>query len=249
MNQPSFVESLLNNQETVVNELAGDPEENQARFNVYRNNVFSSLIDALADIFSVSRQLVGDDFFRAMARVYIADNPPQSPILNRYGDAFPEFISTFVPAKNVPYLSELANLERNLLSLTHCPEYPTLSLDQARERLSCIQDPARLTLALPKTAHICRYNFAVGSIWWAHQPKSLFQLASTEIEMPENVLFVKAHLYGQCFVLSEDEAFFLNALMSGKRFEESIPDSEKFDLGASLAKFMEWQIFEVIHES
>ncbi|ADZ89492.1 DNA-binding domain-containing protein [Marinomonas mediterranea] len=248
MNQSDFVISLLNNHDTALSGLAGSTEENKARFNVYRNNVFSSLIDALGDIFSVSKQLVGEDFFRAMARVYIADNPPQSPILSQYGDRFPEFIEAFEPAKSVSYLAELAYVERNLLTLTHSAESPTLTLDEARHRLSQIQDPAKLVLVLPKTTFLCQYRYAVGSIWWAHQPKSLFKLASIDIEMPEYVLFAKAHLYGQCFVLNADEAYFLNALIEGKGFEDAIPNSESFDLGGSLAKFMEWQLFEAIDE-
>ena len=41
-----------------------------ARLAVYRNNVVSSLIDALADTFPVVQQLVGEEFFRAMAGVF-----------------------------------------------------------------------------------------------------------------------------------------------------------------------------------
>ena len=40
------------------------------RLAVYRNNVVSSLIDALADTFPVVQRLVGTEFFRAMAGVF-----------------------------------------------------------------------------------------------------------------------------------------------------------------------------------
>ena len=42
-----------------------------ARFAVHRNNVVVSLIDALADGFPVTQELVGEAFFRAMARVHV----------------------------------------------------------------------------------------------------------------------------------------------------------------------------------
>ena len=35
------------------------------RFAVYRNNVMASLVDALADTFVVTQELVGPEFFRA----------------------------------------------------------------------------------------------------------------------------------------------------------------------------------------
>ena len=38
------------------------------RLAVHRNNVVVSLVDALADTFPVTQQLVGEDFFRTMAR-------------------------------------------------------------------------------------------------------------------------------------------------------------------------------------
>ena len=41
------------------------------RFGVYRNNVTVSLIDAVADTFPVVQQLVGADFFRAMAGAFV----------------------------------------------------------------------------------------------------------------------------------------------------------------------------------
>jgi hypothetical protein len=40
-------------------------------FAVYQNNVYASLIDALASRFPVTARLVGEEFFQAMARIYI----------------------------------------------------------------------------------------------------------------------------------------------------------------------------------
>jgi len=51
------------------------------RFGVYRNNVFVSLVEALATRFPVCLELVGDDFFRAMARTFVELSPPRSPLL------------------------------------------------------------------------------------------------------------------------------------------------------------------------
>src|SRR5262245_42691844 len=58
------------------------------RFAVYRNNRSAGLIAALAARFPVVQRLVGDEFFREMARQYIAHDPPRSPILMEYGETF-----------------------------------------------------------------------------------------------------------------------------------------------------------------
>ena len=48
------------------------------RFGVYRNNVYAGLIDVLAGRFPVVARLVGEEFFRAMARDYVEHEPPSS---------------------------------------------------------------------------------------------------------------------------------------------------------------------------
>jgi hypothetical protein len=78
---------------------------------VYRNNVIIGLIDALAQRFPVVCRLVGQEFFRAMARVYVMAQPPSSPLMMLYGATFPDFIDTFAPAGALPYLSDVARLE------------------------------------------------------------------------------------------------------------------------------------------
>jgi Putative DNA-binding domain len=83
----------------------------ERRFRVYRNNVFVSLIDALEQRFPVCLRLVGREFFRASARLFIRRSPPTSPVLAEYGDAFPAFIEGYEPARDVAYLADVARLE------------------------------------------------------------------------------------------------------------------------------------------
>jgi len=70
----------------------------EQRFAVYRNNVAIGLIEALEARFPVVRRLVGEEFFTAMARVFVQAHPPRSPLLMIYGDSFPQFIAGFGPA-------------------------------------------------------------------------------------------------------------------------------------------------------
>ncbi|MFB3390387.1 DNA-binding domain-containing protein, partial [Flavobacterium sp. LAR06] len=101
--QEAFASALLSADETcppgVFSRNGADPA---SRFAVYRNNVHSSLINALADSYPVTRQLVGDHFFRAMAGVYIQVYPPISPLLHDYGSDLADFIQGFAPAAEVP---------------------------------------------------------------------------------------------------------------------------------------------------
>ena len=62
--------------------IAWNDSDPALRFGVYRNNAAVSLTEALAGGFPVTRALVGDAFFEAMARCFVAEHLPRSPIRN-----------------------------------------------------------------------------------------------------------------------------------------------------------------------
>src|SRR3954469_19117817 len=72
------------------------------RYDVYRNNVTVSLIDALAAIYPAVQRITGIEFFRAMARLHVRSTPPASPLLFEYGREFPAFIERYVYAQSLP---------------------------------------------------------------------------------------------------------------------------------------------------
>src|SRR6516165_11874225 len=83
--QRGFASALLDPELPVPTGLVGpDGEPDPKRFAVYRNNVVVSLIEALEDAFPAVRRIVGADFFRAMARAHVMEEPPCSPILLDY---------------------------------------------------------------------------------------------------------------------------------------------------------------------
>lgn len=81
------------------------------RFAVYRNNRIAGLVENLEAAFPAVRRLVGEAFFAATAKAYVAQHPPRSPVLLLYGESFGDFLDTFPPAAGVPYLGDVARLE------------------------------------------------------------------------------------------------------------------------------------------
>lgn len=81
------------------------------RFDVYRNNVHSSLIDALLAAFPVTAQLVSEASLRALARDFLRTHLPQQAALQEYGAALPAFIRGYAPAASLPWLADIAALE------------------------------------------------------------------------------------------------------------------------------------------
>lgn len=107
-----FSKALLDAQSVTPRDLIGRGGEiPQKRFSVYRNNVVVSLVEAIAATYPGVAALTGDEFFKAMARVYCLENPPKTAVLIDYGAGFPDFIEDFEPAQSLPYLADVARIE------------------------------------------------------------------------------------------------------------------------------------------
>ncbi len=113
MSLSDFAPALLNIKNPVPDDLI-DPKGRPAgrRFDVYRNNVVHSLSEALASAYPVVQKLVGEDFFKAMANVFVRQFPPTTPLMFQFAPEFPVFLETFPPVGHLPYLPDIARLER-----------------------------------------------------------------------------------------------------------------------------------------
>ena len=99
----------------------------ERRLDVYRNNVMHGLITALADAFPVVKRLVGEVFFAAMAREFIASALPVRPTLVGFGSDLPEFLDRFEPVRALVYLGDVARLEALWLEAYHSPDASPLN--------------------------------------------------------------------------------------------------------------------------
>ena len=118
--QTQFRQAVLDPRAAIPEGLTG-PAQRPAgrRFSVYRNNVAVSLAEALETAFPAVRKITGDEFFRAMAGVYLRAHPPASPILSQYGAEMPAFLTTSPPVKHLAYLPDVARLELALRAAYH----------------------------------------------------------------------------------------------------------------------------------
>src|SRR5262249_3240444 len=118
--QRDFAEALLNAGGITPPGLVGpDGIASSRRFAVYRNNVVTSLIGTLKDNYRAVHRIVGSEFFGAMAAQFVTANLPQSPIMLDYGAGFAEFIARFEPAATLPYLPDVARIERAWIEAYH----------------------------------------------------------------------------------------------------------------------------------
>lgn len=211
-----------------------DPE---TRFAVHRNNVASSLIDALAETFPVVQALVGTEFFRAMAKVFVLAAPPRSRVLAVYGEAFPDFVQTFEPARTVPYLADVARLEMARVRAFHAADCTPLTAAEIAAATSAPEDLPRLQVTLHPSLAVVRSDFAVVSLWAAHQ--DLGDIARVDPYDPEGALVVRNGLEVEVVRLAPGGAAFVLALAAGDELAGAVAraqaDAPAFDLPATLA--------------
>jgi hypothetical protein len=123
-----FSAGLLDPEQAAPDGVAG-PNGKKAtkRYNIYRNNVTVSLIEALGSIYPAVQRITGAEFFRAMARFYVRANPPCSPLLFEYGSDFPDFVARYQYAQSLPWLADVARIERAWLDCYHAADAEALS--------------------------------------------------------------------------------------------------------------------------
>jgi len=236
--QAAFAAALLDAQRPCpAGLLAWNGSDPAKRFAVYRNNVVSSLIDALADTFPVTRELVGDEFFRAMARVFVAAIPPRSPVLAEYGQEFPAFVESFPPARGVPYLADVARLEWLYLTAYHAPDAEPLSEAGFQAALASADDLPGARIRLHPSAGLLRSPYAVFSLWAAHQ--GALDIGTVDPYQAEDVLVVRPRWDVLVLPLRPGAGRFVAGLAGGSAFGESARAASEtrpdFDLGATLA--------------
>jgi hypothetical protein len=200
---------------------------------VYRNNVQGSLSNALADSYPVVRQLVGEEFFRAMAGVFIQNHPPRSPLMSDYGNELADFISGFEPASSVPYLADVARLERLRTQAYHAADIAPLSQDQIAAAFADQEGLSRLQVGLHPSLHGLGSAFAVVDIWAAHQQDAT--LAGIDLNQSQHALILRNGLEVEVFNVDLGTSQFIHQLKAGLPLTEALESAETFDLSQTLA--------------
>lgn len=204
------------------------------RFNVYRNNVTVSLIGALADIFPAVQRITGKTLFRDMARAFVRTHPPASPLLFLYGHEFPAFIERFEHTARMPYLADVARVERAWLTAYHAADlYPL-----APQALAAI-DPERLGevtfTAHPATA-LVRSRFAVFDIFDANRSDE--PVGRIDATRPQSVLVTRPGTEVTVTALPDGHDAFFETLLAGGTLGEAaqagMESSETFDINDAI---------------
>lgn len=233
-----FAHSLLDPERACPASLCrSDGRAPDSRFAVYRNNLRGGLVNALADSYPVVEQLVGTEFFRAMAAIYAQANPPRSPLMIDYGQDFADFIQGFAPAASVPYLADMARLERQRVVACHAADQTALSPQLIARTLGEPDRLASLHFGLDASLATLDSPFAVGSLWAAHQEGG--QPEQVDPMRGETLLILRRSLCVLLVPIDRASHHFIQALSQDLAFGTAAAQTCEafpgFDLSACLA--------------
>lgn len=142
------------------------PPANQPGFAVYRNTVLSGCVDALVSLYPAVHRLAGEAWMRAVAMEFAQASPPSAGELQHYGDGFPDLVERVTADGDVPWLADVARLDRGWNHSHVAADGPVLDLPTLAR-----QDADRLsTMRLrphPATRWFTSADWPAFSLWQA----------------------------------------------------------------------------------
>jgi hypothetical protein len=234
--EASFARALLDLGQPVPH---GVTSENGAtstrRFAVHRNNVVAGLVKALQTRFPAVEKIVGEEFFAAMARLFVAQRPPRTPVLAMYGDEFADFIAAFEPARELAYLADVARLEAARTRAYHAAD--AVPIDTSRFAAIDPHALGDIRIDLHPSIEIVRSSHPIVTIWAMNSGER--ELSPIGSWHGEDALAVRPYLDVEVRVLPPGGAAFLLALAGGRSLGEAartaLADDPAFDLTRNLA--------------
>ena len=152
-------------------------------FAVYRNTSARGAVEALRAAYPTVDMLVGEEMFTRVALDYRREHPPMGPILSDYGVTFADFLAKQPWTCELPYLADVARLDRLWLEAFLAPDAAAMPRSLTGETRIALHPATRFAwLATPAM-----------TIWQAHRdPWELAELDPDWVE--EGALFTRPGL-------------------------------------------------------
>ena len=141
------------------------------RVNIYRTTMREAHVWALAKTYAGCEKILGVRYFKQLAGEFYYRHPATHPDLNRYGEAFPDFVQDFIAdhaeLAEYPYLPDLARLEWAYGRAYYAKEDPVFDF----EGLAGLEEDAyrRLRFVLGASVSMLKSDYPVLELWEAQR--------------------------------------------------------------------------------
>lgn len=233
--------------ETPAGLVGPDGKTAPKRFNVYRNNVIVSLSDALEQSFPAVGNLLGADYFKALARAFVAEHPPQTPVLMWYGADFAGFIERFPPLQAYPYLADVARAEWAWLEAYHAED--TAPLDPNEIGTVAPDDVGQVRFGKHPASSVLRSAWPVWDLIRANRFDPDADIA-IDLESPQSVLITRPDVEVELLLLRPGGDVFVTALFGGATLADAAAaangHAEDFSLSDTLSDCLANGVFTTL---
>ena len=219
----------------------GDFAQIRHRLGIYRGNATASAHKALGAAYPVIEKIVGAEFFSGLARQYQSRFPSRDGDLNEYGECFADFLSDFAPARDLPYLPDVARLEWQV----HRAHYAADVAPFDAARLASVSPERQLQL-LPRLHPACvvlHSPYPLARLWQVHQDTFSGEFEVDFSRDPGHALVLRPAFKVEVAQIGDAEAAFLAAAQAGATLITALAAAQLqdalFDLGRSLARWVE----------
>jgi hypothetical protein len=223
----------------LVAAIGGDSRTALQRLQLHRHHVTRSVGAVLAATFPTVAAVVGQEFFGLLARDFMIGTALEDPVLSRYGEHFPQFVTARQDMHGLPYLADVARLDWALNVAFHAGVEPRLS---AADLTGWPQDALlSLSVRLPTGSSLIESAYPLDLIWQTSQPSSAVD--KVDLAAGPACLMVFRRSEDAAFaVFSPGEAAFIKRLHRGDRLaiaaEHASRVEEDFDVAATFGRML-----------
>ena len=217
------------------------PGYSEARgIEVYRNNYRGNLHDALSGAYPVIRLLVGEDFFRLLAKRFIEKHPSRSGNMHRYGSEMAEFLTNFENTQDLAYLPDMARLEWAYHHSYFADD--VMPFDLTSLAMVAPESYGELRWHLDPGCTLCTSMYPIAAIWQAHQNGASVDFHIDLNSGGENLLVHRSELNVNIISIAAASHHWLVQLQQcnamGRATNETLSIFPDFDLATTLRHWL-----------
>mgnify|MGYP001566006128 CR=1 FL=1 len=183
------------------------------RLAVYAGGYVARTREALAQMYEAVRHVVGDRAFAELARRYAIHHSSHDYNLNLRGRHLPEFLATDPLTDPLPFLPDLARLERLISQAFHARE--AASLDSAQLRGLSLEAWSATRLVFQPSVGVVASAWPIVDIWEARtRPRE--EVDIDLVNRPQRGLVFRQGLTVRCELVDEFQQRLLDGLLAGR---------------------------------
>jgi len=180
--QHEFAKALNQQHHDAGRHLKGHRFAPEDLLKIYQNNFVISLSESLAASFPMTRRLVGETFFDQAARRFVLSQPMIDANVLGYGAGFPQLLGELAAPFELPYITDLAQLEWCYAEVANLAGYQQAFPFEQLQQLDESQQ-SRLIFELNHSARLLHSPYPVFSIY---QMVLAEQVDPIELDRPQS---------------------------------------------------------------